>query len=59
MSDEPWFPDREVAIVLTGEEWFVILAKLADPDSLTERGVEVYAAAAIKFAAQLNAEGAL
>ncbi|MFN3933603.1 MAG: hypothetical protein ACK4KX_03100 [Parvibaculum sp.] len=38
MSDEPWFPDREVAIVLTGEEWFVILAKLADPDSLTERG---------------------
>lgn len=48
------FPDMDVSVTLTGEEWMVFLCRtLQQP--LSEKGREIYEVACEKLTEQLNA----
>jgi hypothetical protein len=49
------FEDRDIAIVLTGEEWFAMIAKLIGKP-LSDEGKRLNKDAGVKLAAQLKAE---
>jgi hypothetical protein len=54
MNDElPPFSQREVAVVLTGAEWFALLARLLRKP-LSDKGRRVYVSAAEKLKGQLS-----
>lgn len=48
------FPDMDVSVTLTGEEWTALLAKLTSR-GLSAKGIRVYDSAARKLQAQLLA----
>lgn len=51
----PEFPERKIAIVLTGEEWFALLAKLSGKP-LSRQGRGAIGRAINTLAAKLAAE---
>jgi hypothetical protein len=56
MSTLPDFAERQVSITLTGAEWFALLAKINDKDSLNAKGRARYKAAVDGIAARITAE---
>jgi formate-dependent phosphoribosylglycinamide formyltransferase (GAR transformylase) len=53
----PAFENRDIAIVLTGEEWFAMIAKLLGKP-LSDEGRRLNKAAGVKLAEQLKIENA-